>query len=162
MKWLTLIRHAKSSWDDPAWQDFDRPLNERGRKDAARMAKVLRQREVVPEVVVASTALRAFSTAEILVAGLQRPEGALIPEERLYEASPEQILAIVRALDDRWQHVALVGHNPGFEQCLERLSGEAKHMSTCAVAHLEFATDRWRDARPGAATLLAFLTPKTL
>ncbi|GAA2034854.1 phosphohistidine phosphatase SixA [Agromyces tropicus] len=145
MKTLVLVRHAKSAWGDPTLSDHDRPLNDRGRRDAPEMARRLRERGIVPDAIRASTALRARSTAEAMAAELALAPDALVLEERLYGAGPETILGVVSGLDDAVGTVMVVAHDPGMSELAYRLSGEIEHMPTCAVAEFRFAIWSWSE-----------------
>ena len=116
MKRLTLLRHAKSERDSPTGADFDRTLNDRGRADAGRMGQKMRDLDLTFDLVLASPAQRVVETMEG-VAGLS-PQY----DRRIYEASTESLLDIVRSTDDQVGSLLLVGHNPGFEQIAARLT----------------------------------------
>jgi phosphohistidine phosphatase len=113
MKRLTLVRHAKSSWKNAALADSDRPLSGRGKQDAPRMGAFLASQGIVPDIILASPARRARKTAQLLAAAIPAAAGRILLDPALYEASAEALLERVRALDETWQHVMLVGHNPG-------------------------------------------------
>lgn len=161
MKTLLLLRHAKSDWDDSSLRDFDRPLADRGKRDAPRMGRALKERGPAPELIVSSPAARAKATAEAAIksggftADLQFDEG-------IYDASTPELLRIVRRLPDERSCVLMVGHNPGFEGLVNRLSGAQEQMTTAALAAIEFQVDRWEDVEDGQGKLLWFLTPKRL
>jgi phosphohistidine phosphatase len=161
MKTLTLIRHAKSSWKDPARDDFDRPLNKRGKHNAPDMARRLRKSGLQPDRWVASPARRARATAEAMAAIFGLPADAILWEERVYEASGETLLALVRQFDQTWQDVFLFGHNPGLT-VLANLLGDrpVDNVPTCGVYRLGFAVDSWQEIRPGSGKCLLFDTPK--
>lgn len=143
MKTLVLVRHAKSAWGDPALADHDRPLNERGRRDAPEMGRRLRERGTAPDVILSSTAVRARTTAEALAAALGVDRAALVLDERLYGSTPETILDVVAGLDDELTTAMVVAHDPGVSDLAYRLSGEIEHMPTCAVAEFRFAAWSW-------------------
>src|SRR5215472_16046156 len=113
MKTLLLLRHAKSDWDDHSLSDFDRPLASRGERDAPRIGKALRERGPLPEIIINSPAVRAKTTAEAVIksAGL-----GINPQfdERIYGASPPELLALIRRIPDSISCALMVGHNPGF------------------------------------------------
>jgi phosphohistidine phosphatase len=161
MKSLLIMRHAKSSWDNPAQNDHDRPLNKRGRRDAPRMGLWLRERSLVPDLIVSSSARRAIETTELLA-----PEcGALAVETEppLYHASPETWTHVIRSLPDSASRVLCIGHNPGIEEFLRLLTGDDVSMPTAAIAWLELPIDAWRrfDAR-SSASLRQVWRPKEL
>ncbi|WP_457598784.1 SixA phosphatase family protein, partial [Hydrogenimonas sp.] len=112
MKELFLFRHAKSSWDDPSLSDFDRPLNERGRRDAPLMGEHLKAMGIHLDLIVASPAKRAKKTAKIIAEKLGYDIEKIIWQENIYEASPQTLLYIVCQLPEKAKRVMLVGHNP--------------------------------------------------
>jgi phosphohistidine phosphatase len=151
MKTLILVRHAKSSWDDPALQDHDRPLNERGLHDVATMARRMAQRDAKPDVILSSTALRALTTAEHIAKALDIRGKDIVVVDRLYAAPASELLGVIEGLDDKLKRVMLVAHNPGLTELAHRFSSEITHMPTCGVAEFRFAATPWSgigDARP--------------
>ncbi|MDM0070667.1 histidine phosphatase family protein [Variovorax sp. J31P207] len=152
MKTLYLVRHAKSSRDDPSLPDRERPLNDRGRQDAPAMGKRLCKRGVKPDLLVSSPALRALTTAQLIAdeIGYQRKD--IIVDERLYASSPDDLLTIICAIGDQVARVMLFGHNPEFTDLAHRLSSEVVDMPTCAVAEFLFDAKVWADvAKVGPA-----------
>ncbi len=156
-----LLRHAKSDWDDASLPDFARPLAERGRRDAPRMGKALKERGPAPDLIVSSTAARARQTIEVFVkaAGFN-----ITPqfEDAIYGASSAELIHLVRRLPDDRQCALLVGHNPGFEDLVGRLTGVNERMPTAALACIEFQINSWADADYGEGRLAWLLTPKHL
>lgn len=145
MKQLVLVRHAKSDWSLPDQDDWDRPLNARGQRDAPEMARRLRGRRIKPGLILASPAVRAIATATIMARELRITASLLKPEERLYLASPVDMLAVVRELGGDAAQLMVVGHNPGITEFANRLSaGETiDNMPTCAVFTAEFDLAGW-------------------
>src|SRR5262245_20912697 len=143
MKALYLIRHAKSSWADPALADKDRPLNDRGRRDAPTMGERLAKRNVKPDLILSSPAVRALSTAEIIAKKLDYRRKDIVVSERLYAVEADDLLAVIHQLDDKVERVMLFGHNPELTELAHRFSGEITHMPTCAVAEFTFDGDSW-------------------
>ncbi|MGH6913005.1 MAG: SixA phosphatase family protein, partial [Geminicoccales bacterium] len=124
MKALLLLRHAKSSWDEPGLREIDRPLTGRGRKAAARMGRLLAERGLIPDLIVCSPARRARETYDALAPALDAdPE--LRFEDGLYLAEPAGLLRLTQALPDTARTVLLIGHNPGLERFAGRLAGSA-------------------------------------
>lgn len=161
MKTLYLLRHAKSSWDDPSLKDFDRPLNHRGQKAAPKMGAFMRKKKVKPDVVISSPAVRASQTTELVREGA----GMTTPvrfEAEIYEATPQPLLTIVRGIDDQMNSAMLVGHNPGFEELLAALTGESKRMPTAALACIELDVQRWSEVASGSGKLSWLIRPKDL
>ena len=156
MKTLYLVRHAKSSKDDPSLADRDRPLADRGRKDAPMMGKRLAKRDVKPDLLVSSPALRALTTAQLMADEIGYARKKIVVDDRLYGSSADGLLAVVRALDKRVDRVMLVGHNPEFTELAHRLSSDIADMPTCAIAEFRFDTKTWSDVGaldPAQATL---------
>ena len=143
MKTLFLIRHAKSSWDDTALPDKDRPLNDRGRRDAPRMGERLAKRDVKPDLILSSPAVRALSTAEIIAKRLDYRRKDIVVTERLYAVEVDDLLDVIHQLGDKVERVMLFGHNPELTEFAHRLSGEITHMPTCAVAEFRFDAESW-------------------
>lgn len=163
---LLLLRHAKSSWEAPSLPDRDRPLSKRGRSAADRMGRLLRERDLVPDVVVCSSSVRTRETLERL--GLEGAETTL--EDRLYGASGEELLARVREAPDVAGSLAVIAHNPGIQElAVELASGDAgsdadrlrAKFPTGALA--VFEVDRsWSKMGADGATLRSFVVPKEL
>lgn len=161
MKHLLILRHAKSSWGDSSLADWERPLSERGIADAPRVGEQLRKQSIIPDLIITSDALRARTTAQAVAesAGYKRE---LVIEPALYLASPDDIIAVVNSrADDSAGTVMIVGHNPGLEDLLERLTGEHHEMPTAALAQLALPIDRWSDLDASiSATLKDYWRPK--
>jgi phosphohistidine phosphatase len=158
---LLLMRHAKSSWDNPAWTDHDRPLNDRGDRDAPRMAKILKDRGLTPSHIVSSTAKRARTTAE-LVADSIGFKGEIVLEPRLYLATPSDWDFVVKRFPDEHETILCVGHNPGLEQILRKWSGEDLEMPTAAVAIVEVTVSQWNEYDRHGLTVSDLLRPKEI
>lgn len=159
MKTLLIMRHAKSSHDLPV-ADHERPLNERGLRDAPEMGKRLKKKELVPDRIISSTAVRATETAQ-LVAEACGYAGELDRRGVLYHAPPESYFEVLRTLDDACHCVLMIGHNPGLAELVYRVGGEDTSFPTAAVAHLELEIDTWSEARLGGDAHLRHLwTPK--
>ena len=145
MKSLLLVRHAKSSWDEQALSDKDRPLAQRGKRDAPRTGKRLRERGVQPQLIVSSPARRALATAQSLARQLGYAKERIEMDERLYPGDADRVLQVIRALQEHLTCVMLVGHNPGLSELAHRFSREITDLPTCAVAEFEFDTASWSD-----------------
>lgn len=145
MKRLLLLRHAKSSWADTTLADFDRPLNERGRQAAPLVGKFIRERLLRPDQVICSPAKRTRETIALVLAAA-RIETDIRYDERIYEATLTRLLEVVSQIDDDKREVMLVGHNPGFEYLLERLTGESAAMPTAALALITLNAEKWGEA----------------
>jgi phosphohistidine phosphatase len=161
LKLLTLIRHAKSSWKREDLTDFERPLNDRGERDAPRMGERLAAEGVRPERIVSSSAVRAEQTARKIAEALGLEPDVLVLERSLYLASPAGLLETVRGLDAGLEHAALVAHNPGITDFVNRLANvRIDNVPTCGIARLRLEIDRWSDAEEGCAELIDFDYPK--
>lgn len=161
MKKLLLMRHAKSSWDDDALADFERPLNERGQVAAPFMGDLLRREGLVPDALVASPAVRAAQTAEA-VTSAGRFNREVVFEESVYEASPNALRQALAAIDDAASTAMLIGHNPGIEGLIRYLTGETELMPTAAVAVIGLDIESWNSATDGCGRVEAVYRPKDL
>ena len=162
MKTLLVLRHAKSSWNDSSLDDHERPLNERGRRDAPRMGDLAREYGLRPDLVISSDAVRAQLTAEA-VAEAAGYAGEILFDERLYLASPAEIILVLRTMGEDAETIMIVGHNPGLEELVERLTGERQDMPTAALAQIGLPLDRWRDLTLSTrGTLLGHWQPREL
>src|SRR5690606_14647211 len=150
------LRHAKSSWKDRTLRDRDRPLSERGERDAPKMGERLLARKARPSLIITSPATRALTTARIVARALGYPQEFLQIEPALYLAEPETILEVVRGQDDGFTDILLVGHNPGLTDLANQLLPqlELSSMPTAGVLALAFAVDRWQDIANAEASLL--------
>lgn len=161
MKTLYLLRHAKSSWDNPDLEDFDRPLNARGEKDAPRMGKRLRKGDLKPELICSSPAVRAITTARLVAEEMEYPVNTILRVEKLYHAGSETILGVLRGIDDRHGSVMLVGHNPGFTDFAnDLLDEEFGNIPTAGVVIARLNIKSWKEARWGCGELLRYDYPK--
>jgi phosphohistidine phosphatase len=161
MKTLYLLRHAKSSWEDPSLKDFDRPLNKRGLKAAPRIGAYMLKEKIRPDMVLSSPALRAKQTTHMAceAAGLT----SLINfDERIYEASVQRLFEIVAGFDEGFSAAMMVGHNPGFEELLAALTGESQRMPTAALACIELKIKKWSDLIGGCGKLKWLVKAKDL
>lgn len=162
MKTLLILRHAKSSWKFPDLTDHDRPLNSRGKRDAPLIGKKLAKEGLVPDVIIASSAIRAHATAK-KVAKASGYRGEIAVESSLYGAGPTTYLNILRNQLDQYDKVLLVGHNPDVEQLLHILTGTEVIMPTCALAHLSLILERWLDLNNNTkGKLIKIWRPKEL
>ena len=161
MKTLLLLRHAKSSRDDPTLNDFDRSLNDRGKDDAKLMGRWLGRQQIVLDAAISSPAKRARQTTEIFLKAADVSLAASF-DERIYEAGLQQLITIVSEIDPSRNTVLLIGHNPGFEDLAESLTGQHIRLATATLAGIELSVEEWRDVRPRAGKLRLLVTPKEL
>lgn len=162
MKTLFLIRHAKSSWDDPSLDDYDRPLNDRGKKDAPKMGKRLKKQKIHPDLMVSSTAKRARKTAQAIADALDYPEKHIQWRDELYHAGPETILRVMQGVDDKVGQLFLFGHNPGLTDFANRMGASSiDNIVTTGIYALQLDIASWQDAQlNGKAKLLFYDYPK--
>ena len=167
MKRLYLLRHAKSSWDDPTLADDDRPLAPRGRRAAKVMAKHLRRKGIAPELVLCSPSRRTRQTLTRIAPGLGKNADVQI-EPELYAASAAVLLEVLHEVPDEVESVMLIGHNPGIQDLALSLAGAGSESTrvrgkfpTAALATLELDAT-WRELGPGSAELVSFVKPKEL
>jgi len=174
MKYLTIIRHAKSSWGQPGLADHDRPLNERGQRAAPAVAAFLHRTYFggsgspallpLPDRLVTSTALRALSTAQIMRDTFAMPVEMLLLESRLYLAESDRILEVMRGFNESWNHVMIFGHNPGLHDFAEHILARANipKVPTCTAVIMAFPHEFWGLADWNEAQLIGYITPKSL
>ena len=160
MKTLLLVRHAKSSWGDPGLADHDRPLNERGLRDAPEMGRRLHARGIRPDVIRSSTALRARTTAFLIAEELGLAADAVVLDERLYGSSSARVLDLVAELEAGVSVAMIVAHDPGLSDLAFDLSGTIEHMPTCAVAEFSFEVDDWAQLDQADPVDVRFDTPR--
>lgn len=168
MRTLYLLRHAKSSWDDPALADHDRPLAARGIRATPVMADHLRHAGIVPDVVLCSSSRRTRETLDLLGDAIPATSDVRV-EEGLYHASADTLLRRIRMLSDSTRQAMLIGHNPAMQELAILLAGSGEHLArlirkfpTAALASLDTSIDRWKDLAAGCATLTGFVRPKDL
>ncbi|MBX3055785.1 MAG: histidine phosphatase family protein [Anaerolineae bacterium] len=141
-KTLLIMRHAKSDWDNTRLSDHARPLNKRGKQDAPHMGKLLKREDLVPDLIITSTAERALTTAERVALACDY-DGELVTTSRFYLADPVTYLELLQGVDDQYKRVMIVGHNPGMEELLADLTGQAEHFTTANIAHVELPISSW-------------------
>ncbi|MEO2021763.1 MAG: histidine phosphatase family protein [Pirellulaceae bacterium] len=162
MKTALILRHAKSNWDNIHQSDHERPLNKRGQRDAPRLGELILREQLTPDTIVSSTAQRARETAEAVAAASQFA-GEILYDDNLYLAPPQVYLDLLQAMPDEHQRVLLIGHNPGLEELVSRLTEQPTTMPTAALAHLQWELDSWQDlAEASTARLRDFWIPREL
>jgi phosphohistidine phosphatase len=160
MKKLYLIRHAKSSWENSALADFNRPLNKRGKRDAPFIGKILSEKNTLPEIVYSSPAKRALITAKEICNKINFPVEKIRKEESIYEASSNVLLQIIQSTDEDYKSVMLFGHNPSLTS-LQNYICEKKidNIPTCGVVCIEIKKT-WKELNEERAKLIFFEYPK--
>lgn len=161
MKSIFLIRHAKSSWANPNLRDVERPLNNRGLRDAPFMAKLLLAKASTIQKFISSPAKRALMTATYFAEAFNQSKADIVIEEKIYEAYVEDILELIQDLPEDWQEVALFGHNPTFTSLGNRFSKEyIPNVPTCGILKLQSSVESWKNFDVGNTHLAAFYYPK--
>ena len=160
-KRLTLLRHAKSSWNNPGLDDRDRPLNKRGERDAPMMGQRLLKKETRPSLILTSPAKRARQTARLIAGEIGYPLEFLQTEHELYLADPGTMLAIIAQQDNAFNDIVLCAHNPGITDLANRLSGASiDNVPTCGMVFLEAEISSWDEINTSRCTLAEFDYPK--
>jgi len=159
MKNLYIIRHAKSSWKDMNLSDYARPLNKRGKGNALLMGSVLKNKGIVPDIIITSPALRAKTTAKIIAKEINYSQKIIFKEE-IYEANTNTLHKIVKHLDDEINTVFLFGHNPGLNELSYKYVHFCKNIPTCGVLEIEFDSKSWMSIDTKNAKLISFDYPK--
>jgi len=158
MKTLYINRHAKSSWSDGNLRDFDRPLNNRGKRDAPFMAQVFFEKESRADLILSSPAKRAVSTAKFFAEKLNSAHIEL--HENIYEASVQDLSSIVNEIEDKYSSAIMFGHNPGFSYLVQHFTDDFISMPTCAIAKIEFDIDSWKETSKSLGRLVYLDYPK--
>ena len=161
MKTLLLVRHAKSSWDDPSMSDFDRPLNERGKKDAPKMAERLIEKGITINTFLSSPAKRAKKTAKIFAHAYKKAEEDIFLIPQLYLAASSVFESVLSSLESDSDTIALFSHNPGITDFANTLT-EARidDIPTCGVFAIKIETNDWKNFREAKKEFLFFDYPK--
>ncbi|MFT4156100.1 MAG: histidine phosphatase family protein [Parafilimonas sp.] len=164
MKSLLIIRHAKSSWDDLSQKDFDRPLNNRGKKDAPEMAKrICKEKGVKLDAIISSPANRAFTTAKFFAEEFDIKKKNIIKWPELYEASVDKFYKAVMALSDDCATAAVFSHNPGITAFANSLTNvHVDDMPTCAIYAVHIQTGSWKDFKTAKKEFWFFDYPKSV
>lgn len=161
MKELLLVRHAKSSWNDFSLKDFDRPLNERGKKDAPEMASRLNKRDIDIDAFISSPAKRARKTAEAFVKELKDKKKDVIFYEELYLASPSTFFKIISKTDDKHKTIAVFSHNEGITSFANMLTEiRIDNIPTCGIFAVKIKAKHWSDFEKAEKDFWFFDSPK--
>lgn len=162
---ITLIRHAKSDWGHPELSDFDRPLNGRGKRDApfmgARLAEKLDELDNRIELMLASPANRALTTARVIADAIHYPLDKIEIDPDLYLASATELLHALQCVDDDIRHTALASHNPGLTTLANSLGNQhILNLPTCGIMIIEADITSWKQLKAGSGHTIDFLYPK--
>ncbi|HPS32777.1 MAG TPA: histidine phosphatase family protein [Anaerolineaceae bacterium] len=161
-KTLLLMRHAKSSWHDKDLPDYQRPLKKRGAEDAAEIAEVLRENELVPQIILSSPALRASQTAEI-VAKVCNLEQKINYVNSFYMGEVREFVEQLQQLDDGLERVMIIAHNPGLEAFMQLLDGKIEALPTAALAYISLDLHKWSDiTKDSTGELIGYWDPENL
>jgi phosphohistidine phosphatase len=162
MKTLLLLRHAKSSWKNAELAYFERPLNKRGKNDAPRMGELLKREEIVPDLIISSSAERAIATAEA-VASACGYDSEIQTTRQFYHAWPDDYINVINNVSNECDRVMVVGHNPGMESLVEELTGEWIRMPTAALVQIALGINQWSKlSLESKEELVNFWRPKEL
>ncbi len=162
MKTLLIMRHAKSDYPPDVRDDFDRPLNERGRKDLPRVAQLLATFGPRPDAILASSALRARQTAEGVGSLLDLPANALQFDDALYLAPPSALAQVATNFPANAQTGLLIAHNPGLEEWIGQLSGAQVLLPTAGLAAMELGINSWPEIDRAPGRLLYYVIPRLI
>ncbi|MDH3237888.1 MAG: histidine phosphatase family protein [Deltaproteobacteria bacterium] len=162
MKTIILVRHAKSSWKDSRLKDFDRPLNKRGKRDAPFMGKKLKDRQIMPDLILSSPAKRAKKTATSIAEEIGYPKKKIRYDDKMYHSGARALLEIVRNQDDGHGTIMLFGHNPDFNDLADMLLKQKPgyNIPTTGVFCIRFPVDSWRKVQEGKGETVFFDYPK--
>lgn len=163
MKTLVIVRHGKSSWAYPELEDFYRPLKQRGINDAFRIGEELVNREITPDLILSSPAIRAMNTAIIIGRKLDFTLSNIQTNESIYEASTSQLVKLISDVDDGCETLMIFGHNPSFTSLVNQLQDEPLYnLPTCGVVAIELQIDSWEDISKSKGKKVLELFPKEL
>lgn len=160
MKKLVLIRHAKSDWSNPFLDDFLRPLNKRGKRNAPLMANLLKEKNIRPDLIISSPSIRTKQTLEYFIKQLNYKDEVRF-EESIYEASYENLLKVIKDIPNIHKTVSLIGHNPGLCDLTNFLVDKSfENIPTCSIVEIDFDTKNWKDISKENSNLISFEYPK--
>lgn len=160
MKQLTIVRHAKSSWEAGILNDYDRVLNTRGHEEAKTMSGLLKQKNIIPQHLISSTAIRAFTTATYFATSLDIAIGDIEKQTHLYNAPLKHYIDVVTNASDDFESIAVFGHNPGITDFVNSLTNkQLMEMPTCGVFVVEINCNSWKDFAKAKKIFIDFLQP---
>jgi phosphohistidine phosphatase len=162
MKTIILVRHAKSSWKDSSLDDFDRPLNKRGKRNAPFMGKKLKGRKILPDLVLSSPAKRAKKTAIAVAKALDYPKKKIVFFDKMYHASARHLFELLKNLDDKNESIMLFGHNPSFNDFADMLlkKNPISNIPTTGVCCIRVDVNQWQKVEEGKGEIVFFDFPK--
>ena len=159
MKKLYLIRHAKSDWSNPALDDFDRPLNKRGKKNVLFMGQILHKKDVSPDLIISSPAYRARTSAKKIAKEINYHK-KIVFNEYLYQASFKTILEIVNFTENTYDEIFIIGHNPSLNVLAFYLIDFNENIPTSGIVEIEFSCNSWREVNKSNAKFVSFEYPR--
>ncbi len=159
MKKLYLVRHAKSSWEDITLDDFDRPLNKRGEKDAPFMGKLLHKKNITADIIISSPSKRTKQTVKLINQQFSLPFNVIYNED-IYETTLDGLENVIKNIDNKYESVYLFGHNPSLNSFVEKYLHMDENIPTCGVVGIEFDCSNWNTISPKNAKKLFFEYPK--
>lgn len=163
MKTLSILRHAKSSWDDPELRDVERPLLQKGVKRTIRVCKYMKKNSIIPDAIVTSPAERALQTTNIVLEELKLP---IVPQvsRKLYPGRIEEILDVISELDDELKHVLIVGHNPVFSNLIDKMAEDLNvdWLPTSGLVTISFDIKGWEYIASATGNYIHYVKPKEL
>ena len=161
MRILYLVRHAKSSWDQPGLGDLERPLNKRGKKDAPKLGRMLNERREIPDLMITSPAKRAFSTAKRVAKELDYSVKNIIKDEALYMADTDDFYKVIQSVPDSVKSLMLYGHNYGITYFANHIaSSQIDNIPTCGAVRVDFDVDSWKEIEDKKGKVVFFEYPK--
>lgn len=161
MKNLYLIRHAKASWEEAHLPDFERPLTEVGEQDAREIGQQLRTLAIVPDYMLASSAIRAINTARIIAETLDFPLDRIVTDEHIYSSGVEELVERIKGIERKFNTVLCVGHNPSLTWLAHYLCEDAKmNIPTCGVVGIRFEMRNWSEIASAEGQLATFIHPQ--
>lgn len=161
MKTLVLVRHAKSSWDDPNLSDRERPLNKRGERDAPFMADLIKKINVIPDIIYSSPATRALTTSKMFASVFNYNIDKIEIKDSIYEFGFSQIINLISHSDNKFNTIFLFGHNPDITAVSSYLSNKHfENVPTCGVVGIEFDFERWDSMAKNSGKIKFYEYPK--
>lgn len=163
MKRIILVRHAKSSWQEPALEDIERPLKHRGERDAPVIGQRLKERDIKPDLMISSPATRAIDTARLIAKEIGYPVKKIVIDSHLYAHGPDGILNAILTVEDKFDEIMLFGHNPDITTLAARFTAQFNDdMPTCGVVCIDFDVESWAVIGDHPGALVFFDYPKKI
>lgn len=163
MKILYLVRHAKSSWKDQSLNDIERPLNKRGKRDAPAMGHFLKKKNIYPDIIISSPAVRAAVTAKIIAENLSYPLNRIKYSDDIYDVDTTSLFKVVKHIKDKYDSAMITGHNPVLTNFGNALTNSrVDNIPTCGILGIELAIKSWLNITENCGTVIFFKFPKNL